>query len=129
MLREVRREGRLMGRPIRAELANAEREARRYVQSQVAEARKLGYPRMSAFAKDIARGTVCLAPTPEDDILDRVGRFLWRCTEVERRIVTSAYGESYTGHVKARRLGISFSRFNRVKESVLLRLSGYLVES
>lgn len=116
-----------MGRPIRAELSRADMEARRFVQSQMAEARKLGYPRMSTFAKDIARGTVSLAPTPEDAILDKVGWFYWqRCNEVERRVMATAYGEHYTTYVKAHRLSMSPRRYHRVIERILLRLNEHL---
>jgi hypothetical protein len=116
-----------LARTVRDELRYADNEARRYVRSQLAEARKLGYPKMAAFAKDIARGTVSLAPTPEDEVLERVGRFLWQfCGDIERRLLASDYGEDYTTHIKAQRLGMSVHRFHRVKERVLLRLSGYL---
>jgi hypothetical protein len=119
-----------MGRPIRPEIRFADMEARRFVQSQLAEARKLGYPRMAAFAKDIARGTISLAPTPEDESLDRVGRFYWTfCNEIERRVMATDYGESHTWHVKARRLGVSPGRMQRLKERILLRLSVYLHDS
>ncbi len=116
-----------MGRPIRAELVNADREARRYVRSQLAEAQRLGYPRMSAFAKDIARGTLALAPTPEDAVLDIVGRFYWqRCNEIERRVIAAAYGEGFSTHVKAHRLGISPRRYHRIIERVLIALREHL---
>jgi hypothetical protein len=116
-----------LARTVRDELRYADNEARRYVRSQLAEAQRLGYPKMAAFAKDIARGTVSLAPTPEDDVLDQVGRFLWQfCGDIERRVIASAYGEDYTTYVKARRLGISIGRYHRLRERILLRLSQHL---
>jgi hypothetical protein len=116
-----------MARPVRDELRYADMEARRFVQSQLAEARKLGYPRMSAFAKDIARGTISLAPTPEDEGLELVGRFYWtRCNEIERRVIATAYGETFTTYVKAHRLGISRGRYYRVLNLVLSRLREHL---
>ena len=84
---------------------------------------------MASFAKDIARGTVSLAPTPEDPEIDMVGRFLWSRLEIERRVVFSHYDaeEGYTCEVKARRLGMTRRRYNRVLERVLLPLGGFLM--
>ncbi len=45
-----------MARQVRAEIHQADRELRRFVLYQFAEAKKLGYPTMSAFAREIARG-------------------------------------------------------------------------
>lgn len=117
-----------MGRPIRAELASADREARRYVRSQLAEARRLGYPPQAAFAKDMARGTISLAPTPEDPHLEFVGRYLWTVKEIERRVVASHYGDDHDIGVKARRLSMSKDRFRRMLDRVLIGLSGYLLD-
>lgn len=116
-----------MARPVRDELRYADMEARRFVQSQMAEAKKLGFPRMTSFAKEMARGTISLAPTPEDAGLELVGRFYWRrCNEIERRVMATAYGENFTTHVKAHRLGISIGRYHRLVERLLVRLREHL---
>jgi hypothetical protein len=115
-----------LARPVREELRYADNEARRYVYAMLKEAKVLSYPTMAAFAKDIARGTVSLAPTPEDPQLEWVGRFIWSRKEIERKVILSAYDSEYTVYVRAHRLGMSPRRYDRVKECVLLGLSGYL---
>ena len=45
-----------MARQVRAEIHQADRELRRFILYQFCEAKKLGYPTMSAFAREIARG-------------------------------------------------------------------------
>jgi hypothetical protein len=116
-----------LARTVRDELRYADNEARRYVRSQLAEAQRLGYPKMAAFAKDIARGTVSLAPTPEDADLEKVGGFVWRLGDVERRVFVSNYGEDYTLYIKAKRLGMTIHRFRRIMDRTLTTLSGYLM--
>lgn len=116
-----------MARPLRDELRYADMELRRFVNSQLAEARRLGYPRMASFAKDIARGTISLAPQPEDAGIEAVGKFYWQCcNEIERRVAVVHVTEPYVKHVTARRLGMSIDRYNKVKARVLERLNGFL---
>lgn len=69
---------------IRLRLVRARAAAKRFFAFQEAEAKRLGYPSMAAFAKDIARGTVSLAPTPEDPEHEAVGDWFWKLTEVNR---------------------------------------------
>jgi hypothetical protein len=115
-----------MVRTVSDELRAADIEARRYVRSQVAEAERLGCPKMTTFAKDIARGTVSLAPTPEDAVLDLVGRYLWTVKEIQRRVIFSHYGEPDPTKVKAHRLGMTPHRFAYLKTQVLRGLAGAL---
>jgi hypothetical protein len=116
-----------MARTVSDELRYADMEARRYVRSQWTEAEKLGYPKMTSFAKDIARGTVSLAPTPEDAVLEQVGRFLWTLSEIQRRVVFSHYGEKTPAKVKAHQLGMTTHRFAYLKTMALRQLAGYLL--
>jgi len=117
-----------VSRPIQPELYMAGLQASRYVQSQWAEARRLGYPRLAAFAKEVSRGTVTLPPTPEDPALEQVGRFYWRlCKDIERSVLDKAYGDGGgTPYQHAKSLGMSLRRFHRVRERILLRLDGFL---
>ena len=115
-----------MARPVRAELRYADTEAQRYVKAMLRESKLLDYPTMAAFAKDIAKGTVSLAPTPEDPQLEWVGAFIWSRSEIQRKVILSAYDYSYTAHVRAHRLGMTERRYGRIKEIVLTGLSGYL---
>jgi hypothetical protein len=118
----------LVARTVSDELRGADIEARRYVRSQVAEAERLGYPKMTTFAKDIARGTVSLAATPEDEVLDKVGRFLWTLNEIKRRVIFSHYGEDAPAKIKAYRLGMTTHRFAYLKTSVLRGLAGVIFQ-
>lgn len=112
-----------MARRIRDELRYADGELRRFVNSQVAEFRRIGYPRMAAFAKDIARGTISLAPTPEDEGMEWVGRFLWTCcNQVEREV---AFRYATTGWSYGF-LNMNIHQFNYKKGNILKRLDSYL---
>ena len=115
-----------MGRPIGQDLFFADMEARRYVLSQVAYARQLDYPKQAAFAKHIARGTISLAPTPEDEILDRVGRFAWALTQIKREVLFLHYGDDRRPYEKAKGLGMSQHQFGRKLKEILWDLRGYL---
>lgn len=106
----------------------AEFHSRRYVRHITAEARKLGFPTMSAFAKDIARGTVSLAPTPDDKQLDYVGRFMWNIAPpIMRRVLFVAYDDSdETAARKAEQVGMTRRQYFDTKEAALVLLTGYL---
>jgi hypothetical protein len=123
-----------VGRPVAQDLRAADFEAKRYVRTQLAEAKRLGYPTMAAFAKDIARGTVSLMPTPDDVRLEYVGRFMWRLPEPLRQSVMIAYDDDgYNAEQKAYQLGrrlarkISRRQYFDLKEHALILLSGYLI--
>jgi hypothetical protein len=92
-------------------LVAPDQEARAYFKAQGAEARRLGFPTMAAFAKSIARGTVSLAPTPDDPQLEFVGRFMWRLPH------------------KAVKLRIKVRQFYAIRDKVLWSLRGYLMAS
>lgn len=117
-----------MGRPVRPELMGADHEARRYVMHILAEAARLNYPSKSAFAKEIARGSLSLPPTPDDPVMDQVGRYMIEAAnEITRRAIMAHYGEDYPKPIKVRRLGMTINRFDRTIERFLMGLSGYLL--
>jgi CII-binding regulator of phage lambda lysogenization HflD len=74
----------------------------------------------------MARGTVSLAPTPEDPVMDAVGRFYWSILEIERRCATERYMTDPEG-VRARRLGQTVNQFRKMQDRVLLKLAGFLL--
>lgn len=95
----------------------------------MAELRKVGYPRMASFAKDIAAGTLAPAPTPDDPCLDWVGAWFAPLTPIQKRIFSSRYcqsGEYASPGVIAKNLGITRRRLHRVWEDLLIDLTGYL---
>jgi hypothetical protein len=118
-----------MGRPIRSDLIKVEREVRRYVHSQWREAQRLGYPTLAAFAKDIARGTVSLAPTPEDPYLEEIGSFIWKLEkDILRLVLFAAYtNDGYRVDEKAQRLRMKARRFHELRTEALTLLKGYFM--
>jgi hypothetical protein len=123
-----------MGRPVALELRAADYAARHFVRTQGAEARKLGYPTMAAFAKDIARGTVSLLPTPDDERLEFIGRFFHTLPRPLQQALLVAYDD--TGENAERRayeLGRRLSRkvtrreYFEYRKHALILLSGYLI--
>ncbi len=117
-----------MGRPVCPELVAPEREARNYVRSQERHAKSLGFPTMASFANAIAKGTVSLAPTPEDPQLEFVGKFMWRLPRLWFLVISSHYDSSgETLPYKAVKLRIKESEFKDIKEKVLWSLRGYLM--
>lgn len=117
-----------MGRPVCPELVAPDQEARNYFKSQGAEARRLGYPTMAAFAKSIARGTVSLAPTPDDPQLEFVGRFMWRLPPEWFQVIAACYDDSgETVPYKALKLRMKVRDFYSVRDKVLWSLRGYLM--
>jgi hypothetical protein len=116
-----------MGRPIRCELAKADRELRRYVREQQQEYARLGYPTMSTFARDIARGDIGTPPpTQEDPCMEAVGAFVYSLKEIERRVLVDKYSSNGAERERCRRVSQSI-RQNRVMiDRLLLRLEGWL---
>jgi len=117
-----------MARQVRAEIHQADRELRRFILYQFNEARKLGYPTMSAFAREIARGTVSVPPpTEEDPLMEAVGEFYFQhLHELERRVIAEKNLSEGTLRQRARSVGMSYGRIQRALDRVLERCSGYL---
>ena len=106
----------------------ADREMRRFIHQQQAEARKLGYPTMSTFARDIARGTVGMPPTQQDEpVIEAVGEFYWKLREIDRRVLAEKYLDAGTLYERARRVSMSRGSLNRHMDRILERCSGYLL--
>lgn len=117
-----------MGRPVCPELVAPDQEARNYFKAQNAEARRLGFPTMAAFAKSIARGTVSLAPTPDDPQLEFVGRFMWRLPPEWFAVISACYDDSgETVPYKALKLRIKVRDYYAIRDKVLWSLRGYLM--
>lgn len=115
--------------PSQSDLLRAEVELIRFLRKEWAEARRLGYPPMSAFAKDIARGT--LAPAAQeapDPVQDAVGRFYGRLRIIEKRVLWQRYIGGLRGQAAADRTGITRQSFARIIRRTLSRLSDYLVK-
>jgi len=116
-----------MARPVRAEIFAADRELGRFIRYQFAEARRLGYPIMATFARDIARGTIGVAPPTEaDPLMDAVGEFYHGLKEIERRVLTEKYLDAGTLYERARRASVSTRKLGMILDRILERLSGYL---
>lgn len=117
-----------MGRPVRSEIATADREMGRFIRSQYSELRKLGFPRMATFARDIARGDIGMPPpTQVDPLLDCIGAFFFKeLRPIERRMLTDKYLVTGTQSQRATWVGLSIRRVNQKIESVLYRLSSWL---
>jgi hypothetical protein len=116
----------LVARSVGIELYYPDLMARRYVQYQLLESKKLGYPSAASFAKNISNGNLRPAPTPDDPALDLVGLFMWELTEIKRRLMFSAYGDTDSPYLRARRLGLSVDGFNKRKREILFQLKGRL---
>jgi hypothetical protein len=83
---------------------------------------------MAAFAKSIARGTVTLAPTPDDPQLEFVGRFMWRLPATWFQVMSACYDESGESvPYKALQLRMKVRDFYAIREKVLWSLRGYLM--
>jgi hypothetical protein len=109
-----------MARKVDEELRPAEIELKRFIGYQWAEARKLGYPTMATFAKNIARGDIgCPPPTEADPDMDSIGMFFWGLKDIQRRIVVEHYLETGSQYEQARRLGISPESFRKKMNQIL----------
>jgi hypothetical protein len=117
-----------MAGKVRSGLAMADRELRRYLKSQFKHAASLGYPRMSTFARDIARGDIGLPPyEPPDPMMDVIGVFFFqRLRQIERQILSNRYLGEGTLKERARRLGISVGAYERKSDRLIERCRGYL---
>ena len=116
-----------MARKIDEELRPAEQELKRFIGYQWAEAKKLGYPRMSAFAKDIARGDIGVPPPTEaDPEMDSMGMFFWGLKEIQRRIIVERYVETGTQYEQAKRCGLSIDNFNKKVREILVECKAWM---
>jgi len=117
-----------MARQVRAEIHQADRELRRFILYQFGEAKKLGYPTMSAFAREIARGTVsCPPPTEDDPIMEAVGEFYFQhLHELERRVIAEKNLNSSGLRERARAVGLPHWKLIRITERLLERCCGFL---
>lgn len=82
-----------MPRPVSVEIRYADYEMGRFIRAQWAEAQRLGFPRQSIYARDIARGTVSLPPVEaEDPAIAAVGEFYHqRLSDIERQLLAAKY--------------------------------------
>lgn len=111
------------------DLLRAEMELIRFLRKEWAECRKLGYPPMSAFAKDIARGTLAPAAQEEPDpVLDAVAGFCRHLSLRERLVLHERYIAGRNGKMGAESTGLTKRTFNRTLRRIIERLSGYLVK-
>ena len=117
-----------MARQVRAEIHQADRELRRFINYQHAEYRRLGYPVMATFAREIARGTVSLPPpTEEDPLMEAVGEFYFQhLTEIERRVIAEKNLSAGTLYERARRTGMSYGKLKVAIDRILERCHGFL---
>lgn len=117
-----------MARPVRPEVRYAELEARRYFNSQYADAKILDHRTVSPGFDDIVRGGVMsLAPTPDDAALERVGEFVQRLPTTQLRVVQAYYRDKDPIKVKAHKLGMREHQFKYLKGMFLTALAGYLL--
>lgn len=115
-----------MGRPKKVEdanIASTEREVMRFIRAEYAEFMRIGYPRMSTFARDIARGDVGMPPPTEvDPIMDEVGRFYWSLNQIERRVLADRYcPDRATEKERCKRVGQTIYRNRKMIERLLRR--------
>jgi len=117
-----------MARTVGEELYWVRREVDRYFISWNQEFERLGYPKEAAFAKNCARGTVSLPPTPDDPMMERVGLWISKLCNVKRYILASSVRacDGRTIYLRARSIGISDKRYSRDLEKMLRELKGYL---
>ena len=111
---------------MEAELLFADRELRRFIKAQYENYYPLGYPSAAAFARDIARGTVSLPPTPQDPLMDQVGVFYHGLKQIERRVISEYYGNRGSFRRCARVIGVSVGRFFRFLNKLLWRCYSFL---
>lgn len=111
-------------------MADARRAAGRYFGEQEKEARRLGFPTITAFYRERSRGTVSLLPTPDDEELDTVGQFLGELSDINRRAMVIQFDRIAGGpaHIRARRaFGWNRDKFNRRIKTLLGWLAGQLM--
>lgn len=117
-----------MGRSVRADIQQADFEMGRFLRAQFEYARRLGFPRMTTFARDIAKGDVGMPPPTEDDpLMDCVGEFYFQhIHEIERRALADKYSGTSSDRERARRIGQTVGRYKLGIDRLLERCSGFL---
>ena len=117
-----------MGRSVRADIQQADREMGRFIHAQFEHARRLGFPRMTTFARDIARGDVGMPPPTQDDpLMDCVGEFYFQnIREIERRMLADKYSGNGSEYERARRIGQTKGRYRVGIDRLLERCSGFI---
>lgn len=116
-----------MARPVRPEVRYADMEAKRFFLSQWADARRLDHKPTAPGFEMIAKGTVSLAPTPEDEALDRVGLFVWLQPERTQKIVQAVYRDHRPVKVKAYELDVTEHQFKYIRGQFLTGLAAWLL--
>ena len=116
-----------MARSVRPELVQTDYELARFVRAQEREARRLGYPPMSLFARNISQGVISAAPVDDDPLMEAVGRFFFQhIGEQDRTVLT----QKYTGlseRDRARAVGMSTRGLYDRVTVLLMLLKGYLL--
>jgi hypothetical protein len=116
-----------MARKVDEELRPAEIEIKRFIGYQYSEAKKLGYPTQSTFAKNIGKGDIGVPPpTVVDPDMDCIGMFFWGLKDIDRRILAERYLETGTQYEQARRCGLSIDNFNRKVNRILVECKSWL---
>lgn len=116
------------GMVIPVRLLTADVALRQFIMERFREAQKVGYPRMSAFAVDIARGTLGLPPPTEDDpVHDAVAVFYSGLREIDRRILAEFYLPGWGSlKQKAKRVGKSVKSFKKSVEWLIYTCQEWL---
>ena len=114
-----------MTRGVRSEILRADMELCRFAKAQMAEAERLGYPKLAAFAKLVSVGNVRAPTPPEDPVLVAVGQFFWSRGDIQRRVMMDRYSPG-TEYEKAKRVSMSVRRLRVEVDRLLTTLSGYL---
>jgi hypothetical protein len=111
-------------------MTDARRAAARYFGEYEKEARRLGFPTITAFYKERSKGTVSLLPTPDDQELDTVGDFLKELSDINRRAMVIQFDRiaDHPAHVRAKRaFGWNRDKFNKRIKMLLGWLAGMLM--
>lgn len=117
-----------MAGAVRSDVATADRELRRYLRTQFKNAQALGYPRMSTFARDIARGDIGLPPfEPDDPMMEAIGVFYFQwLRQIERTILSARYLGDGKLKARARMCSMSVGAFERKCDRLIERCRGFL---
>lgn len=116
---------------LRAKLIRARIAARQFFQAQDREARKLGFPSFSAFARNLQSGAMRVQGWRLDDSdLEMVGRWFFGLAWVNRWALIFQYDETNEGSPESRakrHYGWGRDKYQRRIKSLLTELGGVLV--
>jgi hypothetical protein len=116
-----------MARQVDEELRPAELELKRFISYQWSEYRKLGFPSMSTFARNIARGDIGVPPpTQADPDMDCIGSFFWGLKDIQRRIIAMRYIDSGTQYEQARSVSLCVDNFNKKVREILVECKSWM---